>query len=508
VVAPGEAPEAPLPASPGALAPDGVGLGAVPVGVGRGVIGVRAGDGSAVGCADGASVAALAAPLAAGGAAPVAAGPPEASAPGPLFVAADPQPASSTTTASDSAKVTAARSRAILHGAVSRGAVPRLTLSSRSSSHMILRSASFPEYHRVTTEPPVGKSPLTQTQEAAVPDDHTMDAFVRDIPKAELHVHIEGTLEPEMLLELGRRNGVALTCGTAEECRAAYHFNDLQHFLDLYYAGVQVLVTEQDFYDLTAAYLRRAHADGARHVEVFFDPQSHTPRGVPFAVVVEGIRGALVGAERELGVSSRLIMCFLRDQSPASAMVTLETARPYRHAIAGVGLDSAEVGHPPRDFEDVFRVAREAGFLTVAHAGEEGPAEYIIEALDLLKVARIDHGVRAIDDSALVERLAGEQTPLTMCPLSNLELQVTPDLAQHPLKRLLDAGVRVTVNSDDPAYFDGYLAANYLAVQRALDLTRDDIAALARNSITASWLPAARRDRLLAEIDAFVAAAD
>jgi len=339
-----------------------------------------------------------------------------------------------------------------------------------------------------------------------VPDDTAMDAFIRDIPKAELHVHIEGTLEPEMLLELGARNGVALPCASAEECRAAYRFNDLQHFLNLYYAGVEVLVTERDFYELTTAYLRRAHADGARHVEVFFDPQSHTPRGVPFAVVVEGIRGALVDAERQLGVSSRLIMCFLRDHSAANAMVTLETARPYRHVIAGVGLDSAEVGHPPRKFEDVFRVARDAGFLTVAHAGEEGPAEYITEALDVLKVARIDHGVRAIDDPDLQRRLAREQTPLTMCPLSNLELQVTPDLAQHPLKRLLDAGLHVTVNSDDPAYFDGYLAANYAAAQRALDLTRDDIAALARNSITASWLPPAGQHKLLAEIDAFVAA--
>jgi adenosine deaminase len=344
------------------------------------------------------------------------------------------------------------------------------------------------------------------TQEAPVPDDTAMDAFIRDIPKAELHVHIEGTLEPEMLLELGERNGVALHCASAEECRAAYHFKDLQHFLDLYYKGVAVLVTEQDFHELTTAYVRRAHADGARHVEIFFDPQSHTLRGVPFAVVIEGIRRALVDAERQLGVSSRLIMCLLRDQSPASAMITLETARPYRHVIAGVGLDSAEVGHPPGEFEDVFRVAREAGFLTVAHAGEEGPAEYIAEALDLLKVARIDHGVRAIDDPALVERLAREQTPLTMCPLSNLELQVTPDLARHPLKRLLDAGLRVTVNSDDPAYFDGYLAANYTAVRRALDLDRDDIVALARNSITASWLPAARKTQLLAEIDAFVAA--
>jgi adenine deaminase len=339
-----------------------------------------------------------------------------------------------------------------------------------------------------------------------VPDHPTMDDFIRGIPKAELHVHLEGTLEPEMLLELGRRNGVPLPCASAEECRAAYHFKSLQHFLDLYYAGVAVLVTEQDFFDLTIAYLRRVAADGARHVEVFFDPQSHVPRGVEFADVVEGIRRALDEGERTLGVTWRLIMCFLRDQPPASALEMLELALPYRDVIAGVGLDSAEAGHPPSEFTEVFAKAREAGFVAVAHAGEEGPAEYITEALDLLEVARIDHGVRAIDDPVLQRRLARALIPLTMCPLSNLELQVTPDLAQYPLKRLLDAGLRVTVNSDDPAYFDGYLADNYAAAQRALGLTRADIAALARNSITASLLPAARQGELLAEIDAFVAA--
>ena len=335
----------------------------------------------------------------------------------------------------------------------------------------------------------------------------TMDEYIRGLPKAELHVHIEGTLEKDLMCALGERNGVTLPAScTDPDAEAAYHFDDLRAFLELYYEGVAVLVTRQDFYDLTAAYVRRAHADGAQHVELFFDPQSHVPRGVPFGVVVEGIRGALVDAERELGVSSHLIMCFLRDQSPAGAMVTLEAARPYRHVIAGVGLDSAEAGHPPREFADVFRVAREAGFLTVAHAGEEGPAEYVTEALDLLHVARIDHGVRAADDPALVQRLARERIPLTMCPLSNQELQVTPDLAQHPLKRLLDAGVVVTVNSDDPAYFGGYLAANYAAAQRALCLSRADLAALARNSITASWLPQARRVRLLHELDRYIRA--
>ena len=339
-----------------------------------------------------------------------------------------------------------------------------------------------------------------------MPDDPTMHAFIRGIPKAELHVHLEGTLEPEMLLELGRRNGVPLPCASAEDCRAAYHFNSLQNFLDLYYAGVEVLLTERDFYDLTMAYLRRVAADGARHVEVFFDPQSHVPRGVAFADVVGGIRRALDEGERALGITWRLIMCFLRDQPQASAFEMLDLALPYRDVIAGVGLDSAEAGHPPSEFAEVFAKAGEAGFAAVAHAGEEGPAEYITQALDLLHVTRIDHGVAAIADRALEARLVREQMPLTMCPLSNLELQVTPDLGKHPLKRLLDAGVRVTVSSDDPAYFDGYLADNYAAVQRALGLTRADIVALARNSITASLLPAARQREILAEIDAFVAA--
>jgi len=337
--------------------------------------------------------------------------------------------------------------------------------------------------------------------------EQTIDDLIRGIPKAELHVHIEGTLEKDHMCALGERNGVDLPRSCSDpEAGAAYHFADLQAFLDLYYEGVAVLVTRQDFYDLTAAYVRRAHADGARHVEVSFDPQSHVPRGVPFGVVVEGIRGALVDAERELGVSSRLIMSFLRDKSPSDAMVMLETARPYRHVIAGVGLDSAEAGHPPREFAGVFRAAREAGFAAVAHAGEEGPAEYVEEALDVLQVTRIDHGVRAAGDPALVGRLARERIPLTMCPLSNKELQVTPDLTRHPLKRLLDAGVVVTVNSDDPAYFGGYLAANYVAAQRALGLSREDIVALARNSIIASWLSPARRARLLHELEGFVAA--
>lgn len=331
--------------------------------------------------------------------------------------------------------------------------------------------------------------------------DAALTEFVRRLPKAELHLHIEGTLEPELLLELGRRNGVALRCSSAEECRAQYRFSDLRHFLDIYYEGVQVLVTEQDFHDLTAAYVRRVAADGARHVEVFFDPQSHVPRGVPFEDVVGGITRALRDGETELGVSWRLIMCFLRDKPAAEAMEMLELAMLHRDVIAGVGIDSAEVGHPPAEFAEVYDRARAAGFIAVAHAGEEGPPEYITDALDVLKVRRIDHGVAAIQEAALQRRLADLRVPLTMCPLSNLELQVTPDLSQHPLKKLLDAGLVVTVNSDDPAYFDGYLLDNYLAVQRALGLSHADLAQLARNSITASLLPDARKAELITEID-------
>lgn len=326
-------------------------------------------------------------------------------------------------------------------------------------------------------------------------------AFVRRLPKAELHLHIEGTLEPELLLELGRRNGVPLPCSSAEECRAQYSFGDLQDFLRMYYAGVAVLVTERDFRDLTMAYLRRVAADGARHVEVFFDPQSHVPRGVPLDAVVGGITGALREGETELGVSWRLIMCFLRDRPAAEAMKMLELALPHRDVIVGVGLDSAEVGHPPREFAEVYATARAAGFVAVAHAGEEGPPAYISEALDVLDVLRVDHGVAAIDDPALQRRLADERIPLTMCPLSNLELQVTPDLSTHPLKKLLDAGLAVTVNSDDPAYFGGYLLDNYMAVQEALGLSHADLAQLARNSITASLLPGERKAELIAEID-------
>ena len=332
-----------------------------------------------------------------------------------------------------------------------------------------------------------------------------IEDLIRGIPKAELHVHLEGTLEPGLMLELGRRNGVAPPAAADAQAHTDCSFDDLAHFLRVYYAGVNVLRSEQDFHDLTAAYLERARADGVRHAEVFFDPQSHLPRGVPFDVVVDGIAGALDEAERAWGMTSRLILCFLRDLGPQAAADTLRLALPRRDAIAGVGLDSVEAGYPPGAFASVFAEARAAGLVAVAHAGEEGPAEYVWEALDALQVSRVDHGVRAADDAALVARLARERIPLTMCPLSNLYLRVVKSLEDHPLKRLLDAGVRVTVNSDDPAYFCGYLADNYLAVQQALGLTAGDIRLLARNSIEASLLPAARRQELLDEIDTFAA---
>jgi len=331
--------------------------------------------------------------------------------------------------------------------------------------------------------------------------------FVRRLPKAELHLHIEGTLEPELLLELGRRNDIHLPCSSAEECRAQYRFGDLQDFLDIYYAGVAVLITERDFHDLALAYLRRVAADGARHVEIFFDPQTHVPRGVRFDDVIGGLTRALREGETEYGLSWRLIMCFLRDRPAAEAMRMLELAMPHRDVIAGVGLDSAELGHPPQAFAEVYETARAAGFVAVAHAGEEGPPEYVTAALDALQVLRIDHGVAAAQDPALQRRLARAGIPLTMCPLSNLELQVTPDLSRHPLKRLLDAGLVVTVNSDDPAYFGGYLLDNYMAAQEALGLSRADLAQLARNSITASLLPGERQTELLAEIDRVAAEA-
>ena len=333
-----------------------------------------------------------------------------------------------------------------------------------------------------------------------------VDAFIRGIPKAELHIHIEGSLEPEMVFELARKHDVVLAYPTVDALRRAYDFHNLQSFLDVYYAGAGVLRDEADFCAMTMAYLRRAQADGVVHAEIFFDPQTHTGRGIAFATVVNGIRRALAEGEHTLGVTSRLILCFLRHLSADAAMATLEQALPFRDAICAVGLDSSEVGYPPSRFTEVFARARAEGFLAVAHAGEEGPPEYIVEALDLLKVVRIDHGVRCEEDPALCERLVAQQVPLTVCPLSNVKLAVFPRIEDHNLKRLLDRGLCVTLNSDDPAYFGGYLVDNFIAAQRALALTRSDVAQLARNSITASFLPAAAKRDWLAKIDGYAAA--
>jgi adenosine deaminase len=326
------------------------------------------------------------------------------------------------------------------------------------------------------------------------------------LPKAELHLHIEGTLEPELMFELGRRNRVELPFPDVAAVRRAYVFDDLQSFLDLYYAGCSVLVEERDFYDLTSAYLRRAVDQGVRHAEIFFDPQTHTDRGVDYGVVVDGITAALADGERELGITSKLILCFLRHLSADAAMATLETALQHRDAISAVGLDSSEVGHPPERFRAVFDRARAQGLLTVAHAGEEGPPEYIWEALDLLHVERIDHGVRCIEDERLVARLVSEQIPLTVCPLSNVKLRVFPSLRDHNFGRMLERGLRVTINSDDPAYFGGYIGDNYAQTQAALGLGDDQMIETARNSFRSAFLDAESRRRHLDAVDAFAAA--
>ncbi len=326
------------------------------------------------------------------------------------------------------------------------------------------------------------------------------------LPKAELHLHIEGTLEPDLMFALARRNGVSLPYPDVDSVRRAYVFGDLQSFLDIYYRACSVLVAEQDFYELTIAYLQRARANGVRHAEIFFDPQTHTARGIGIGTVIEGITRALREGE-QLGVSSRLIMCFLRHLSEQDAMETLEASLPHRDAIAAVGLDSSEAGNPPEKFARVFARAREHGLGAVAHAGEEGPPDYVWQALDVLGVQRIDHGVRSVEDPRLVGRLAADRVPLTTCPLSNLKLRVVDSLEQHPLGRMLEGGLLVTVNSDDPAYFGGYVADNLTAVQRALALSDDDLIELARHSFEASFLdPAAKAERL-AEIDAYVASA-
>ena len=338
----------------------------------------------------------------------------------------------------------------------------------------------------------------------AAPD---VERLIRMIPKVELHLHIEGTLEPELAFALASRHGIRLPYPTVDALRAAYRFDDLQSFLDLYYRMCDVLRDEHDFYALAMAYFLRAHADHVVHAELFFDPQSHLPRDVPFAAMIGGLRAAMQDAERQFGITSELILCFLRHLSERDAFATLEAALPYRTDLAGVGLDSSERDHPPRDFARVFARARALGFHAVAHAGEEGPAAYIREALDLLKVERIDHGVRCEEDPTLVERLAREQVALTMCPLSNLKLRVVDRLEAHNLARLLRRGVAVTINSDDPAYFGGYIGDNYRATARALELSPEEIVRVAENAIRAAFLPATQKTALLGRLRAAAARA-
>jgi adenine deaminase len=332
---------------------------------------------------------------------------------------------------------------------------------------------------------------------------HSAAGFLKGLPKAELHLHIEGTLEPELAFRLAKKHGVTLPYSSVEQLRGAYQFSDLQSFLDIYYAGASVLRDVDDFHDLTAAYLQKAHEQGVVHVEIFFDPQTHSERGIPFRTVIEGITRALREGEEEFGITHRLILCFLRHLSADDAMRTLQEALPYIDFITAVGLDSSEKGHPPSKFTAVFDRARREGLLTVAHAGEEGPPEYIYEALDLLKVKRIDHGVRSEEDPKLVERLVRERMPLTVCPLSNIKLRVFDAVEDHNIKRLLERGLCVTVNSDDPAYFGGYLLENFVAIERGLGLTQLELTTLARNSFEASFLEPADKRHWLAAVDAY-----
>ena len=327
--------------------------------------------------------------------------------------------------------------------------------------------------------------------------------FIDQLPKAELHVHIEGTLEPEMMLEFAERNEVRIPFQSVEQVREAYDFEDLAAFLDLYYNGTRVLREERDFYELTWAYLKKAASQNVRHAEIFFDPQAHTERGVPFDSLINGIYAALRAAEQELQLTSSLILCFLRHLSAESAEKTLHDALRFRDWIVGVGLDSDERGHPPQKFAKVFERALAADLRTVAHAGEEGPPAYIRGALDHLKVSRIDHGVRCLEDEELVARLVTESIPLTICPLSNVKLRVFDSMQQHNLGKLLERGVRVTINSDDPAYFGGYIAENYLAVHEGLSIDREQLARVAKHSFEAAFLDAGRKKTLVSEVERF-----
>lgn len=332
----------------------------------------------------------------------------------------------------------------------------------------------------------------------------SIEEFINGIPKAELHLHIEGTFEPELMFEIAKRNGKKIKYSSVDELKKAYKFNNLQEFLDIYYAGADVLIKEQDFYDLTWAYLTKVHSENLVHTELFFDPQTHTDRGITFDIVIKGIHRALEDGKEKLGISYKLILSFLRHLDEASAFKTLEEAMPYKDWIDGIGLDSSELGNPPSKFERVFAKSREEGFLVVAHAGEEGPSEYIWEALDLLQVNRIDHGNRSMEDPDLVKRLAEIQMPLTLCPLSNLELKVVQDLKDHPVVKMMDKNLLVTVNSDDPAYFGGYMNANYLGVAKALNMSKNQIAELVKNSFKSSWLSDTEKEEKISAIDQYV----
>ncbi len=331
----------------------------------------------------------------------------------------------------------------------------------------------------------------------------SLDAYIAGLPKAELHLHIEGSLEPELMFELARRNGVAIPFDSVEAVRAAYDFSNLQDFLDIYYAGANVLLTRQDFEDLAFAYFKRVAADNVRHAEIFFDPQTHTDRGVPFGVVVEGLIAGMERARAEFGITSGLILCFLRHLSEEEAFATLAMAEPYLHHFIGVGLDSSEVGHPPSKFQRVFARARELGLKLCAHAGEEGPPEYVREALDLLDIDRMDHGNRSMEDEALVARLVTERMTLTVCPLSNLKLCVVKNLRDHPVPQMLRRGLHVTLNSDDPAYFGGYVNDNYVALAKAVGLTREQLTQIAINSFEGSFLPEDEKARHIAAVKAY-----
>ena len=335
----------------------------------------------------------------------------------------------------------------------------------------------------------------------------SLKAFIAGLPKAELHLHIEGSLEPEQMFAFARRNRVALPFASVEEIKAAYDFSNLQDFLDIYYAGADVLRTEDDFREMALAYFRRAAADSVRHAEIFFDPQTHTDRGIPFQVVADGLLAGMDEAERELGVTSKLILCFLRHLDEDAAFATLKTAEPWLDRIEGVGLDSSEVGHPPSKFERVFNAAGALGLKRVAHAGEEGPPAYVWEALDLLKIDRMDHGNRSLEDPALIRRLAAEGMTLTVCPLSNHKLCVIDDLTKHPVPEMLKQGLHVTLNSDDPAYFGGYVNKNYEAMAEHAGVTREQLVQIAKNSFEGSFLPDEDKARHIAEVDAYAAKA-